>query len=279
MHIIILTTLAMLAFAGNSILCRAAFYHSDIDAASFTSIRLISGALMLFLLARSRRTSNTGSGHWISAFMLFVYAAGFSFAYVKLSASTGALVLFGAVQSTMIGYGVWRGERLNKRQLIGLVIALSGLIVLFMPGLSSPPLVGSVMMLLAGSAWGVYSLRGKDLGDPIWVTAGNFYRSVPFAAILSLIMLKSSSLDTAGFWYASMSGALTSGIGYVVWYAALPALKASTAATLQLSVPVLTALGGVVFLGEAVTLRLAVATFAILGGIALVILDKNVVKV
>ena len=214
----------------------------------------------------------------MSAFMLFVYAAGFSFAYVKLSAATGALILFGAVQATMIGYGVWRGERLNKLQLKGLVIAFGGLIVLLMPGLSSPPLFGSVMMLLAGSAWGVYSLRGKDLGDPIWVTAGNFSRSVLFAVILSIIMLKSNSLDNAGFWCAAMSGALTSGIGYVIWYAALPALKATTAATLQLSVPVLTALGGVVFLGEAVTPRLAVASVAILGGIAMVILDKNVVK-
>lgn len=268
----------MVAFAGNSILCRAAFNHSNIDAASFTSIRLISGSLMLFVLARSRCPSYTGVGNWMSAFMLFLYAAGFSYAYVKLSASTGALVLFGAVQATMIGYGVWRGERINKLQLIGLVVAFGGLFVLLLPGLSSPSLLGSVMMLLAGSAWGVYSLRGKGMGDPICVTAGNFCRSIPLAVILSLMMLKSSSLDNAGFWYAATSGALTSGVGYVIWYAALPALMATTAATVQLCVPVLTALGGVVFLGETVTLRLAVASVAILGGIALVILGKNVVK-
>jgi drug/metabolite transporter (DMT)-like permease len=268
----------MLAFAANSIICRAAFNHSTIDAANFTSIRLISGALMLFLLARSRHKPHTAKGNWMSAFILFVYAAGFSFAYVKLSAATGALLLFGAVQATMIGYGVWRGERLNKLQVTGVAVAFCGLIILLLPGFSSPPLFGAVMMVFAGSAWGVYSLRAKDMGDPIWVTAGNFSRSIPFSVILSLIMIKSSSLDNAGLWYAATSGALTSGVGYVIWYAALPALKATTAATVQLSVPVLTALGGVVFLSETVTLRLAVASITILGGIALVILDKNIIK-
>lgn len=278
MRIIILTTLAILAFAGNSILCRAAFNYSSIDAASFTSIRLVAGALMLWLLARSRRKPRSGAGSWASAFMLFVYAAGFSFAYVKLSAATGALLLFGAVQVTMIGYGIWRGERLNKLQFTGLVLAFGGIVGLLLPGLSSPPLLGALLMLTAGVAWGVYSLRGKDMGDPTWVTAGNFSRTVPFAAILSLMMLDISSLDNVGFLYVATTGALTSGIGYVIWYAALPLLKSTTAATVQLSVPVITALGGVVFLGETITLRLAVASIAVMGGVAMVVLDKNTLK-
>lgn len=275
LHIIILTTLAILAFAGNSILCRAAFNHSNIDAASFTAIRLLAGALSLWMIAGSRRKPYSAAGSWRSAFVLFVYAAGFSFAYVQLTAATGALLLFGAVQTTMIGYGLLKGERLNNRQLAGLVLAFAGLTGLLMPGLSSPPLAGAVLMLTAGAAWGVYSLRGRVMGDPIRVTASNFSRAVPFAAMLSLMMLDSSSLDTVGFWYAATSGALTSGIGYVIWYTALPAIKATTAATVQLSVPIITALGGIAFLGEPITLRLAIASIAVMGGIAMAILDKN----
>ena len=233
---------------------------------------------MLWLIARSKRKPHAGAGNWTSAFVLFVYAAGFSFAYVKLSAATGALLLFGAVQATMIGYGIWRGERLNNLQFIGLILAFGGIVGLLLPGLSSPPLLGAVLMLTAGVAWGVYSLRGKDMGDPTSVTASNFFRTVPFAAILSFMMLDSSSLDNVGFLYAATSGALTSGIGYVIWYTALPALKSTTAATVQLSVPVITALGGVAFLGEPITLRLAVASIAVMGGIAMVILDKNTLK-
>jgi len=274
-RIIALTSLAMIAFAGNSLLCRAALNHTSIDAASFTTIRLISGAVMLWLVVRMRRGTYADEGGWLSAFALFAYAAGFSFAYVSLPAATGALLLFGAVQATMIGYGVWAGERLLKLQLIGLVLALGGLVGLLLPGLSAPPLYGSVLMLGAGVAWGVYSLRGKGAGDPTRVTAGNFLRAVPIAVALSILMLNGSSLDTAGFWYAVSSGALASGIGYAIWYTALPALKATSAATVQLSVPVIAALGGIVFLGESITLRLVLASVAILGGIALVILVKQ----
>jgi drug/metabolite transporter (DMT)-like permease len=272
---IILTMLAMIAFAGNSLLCRAALKHTTIDAASFTTIRLISGAMMLWLVVRISRGTRTGTGNWPSALALFAYAAGFSFAYVSLPAATGALLLFGAVQATMIGHGIWAGERLLKLQLAGLLLALTGLVGLLLPGLSAPPVIGSLLMLGAGVAWGVYSLRGRGAGDPIGVTAGNFLRAVPVAAALSVLLVDRASLDSAGFWYAVASGALASGIGYSIWYTALPALKAAKAATVQLSVPVIAAAGGIVFLGEPLTLRLALSSAAILGGIALVILEKQ----
>ncbi len=272
---IALTSLSMIAFAGNSLLCRIALKHTSIDAASFTAIRLISGAAMLWLVVRMRRGTHGSKGNWPSAFALFLYAAGFSLAYVNLSAASGALLLFGAVQTTMIGYGIYAGERLQKLQLAGLILALGGLAGLLLPGLSAPPLYGSVLMLGAGVAWGIYSLRGSSAGDPTVVTAGNFLRAVPFSAVLSVLMLHGASLNTAGIWYAVLSGALTSGIGYAIWYTALPALKATHAATIQLSVPVIAALGGIVFLEEPLTLRLILASIAILGGIALVILDKQ----
>ena len=277
-HTITLTSLAMIAFSGNSLLCRAALQHTSIDAASFTTIRLISGALMLWLIVRVSRGTYRVGGGWLSAFALFSYAAGFSFAYMSLSAATGALLLFGAVQATMIGYGVWMGERLLKLQLVGLVLALGGLAGLLLPGLSAPPLYGSVLMLGAGVAWGIYSLRGKSGGDPTLVTAGNFLRAVPIAAALSISTLNISSLDAAGFGYAVASGALASGIGYAIWYTVLPSLKATYAATVQLSVPVIAALGGIVILSEPITLRLVLASVAILGGIALVILEKRHAK-
>jgi drug/metabolite transporter (DMT)-like permease len=265
----------MIAFAGNSLLCRAALKHTAIDAASFTTIRLASGAVMLWLIVRMRRDAPSGRGNWLSAFSLFVYAAGFSFAYVSLPAATGALLLFGAVQATMISHGIWRGERLLGLQVVGLLLALVGLVGLLLPGLSAPPLYGSVLMLAAGVAWGVYSLRGKGSGDPARVTAGNFLRSVPIAAALSILMLHGTSPDMAGFWYAVASGALASGVGYAVWYTALPLLKSTHAATVQLSVPVIAALGGILVLGEPVTLRLLLASMAVLGGIALVILERD----
>lgn len=271
-----LTSLAMIAFAGNSLFCRAALKHTAIDAASFTTIRLLSGALMLWLLVRVSRGARSGRGNWCSAFALFAYAAAFSFAYVSLPAATGALLLFGAVQATMIGRGIWAGERLLRLQIAGLAIALSGLIGLLLPGLSAPPLYGSLLMLGAGLAWGVYSLRGKAEGDPLCVTAGNFLRAAPIAVVLSLVlMFNKASLDTTGVLYALASGALASAIGYAIWYTVLPALKATKAAVVQLSVPVIAGLGGIVFLGEPVTLRLAAASAAILGGIALVILERR----
>jgi drug/metabolite transporter (DMT)-like permease len=271
---ILLTSLAMLAFASNSLLCRIALKYTGIDAASFTTIRVISGAIMLWLLVKIRRGTQTGGGNWMSAFALFVYAAGFSFAYMSLPAATGALLLFGAVQVTMIGYGVWSGERLRGLQLVGLTFAFGGLVGLLLPGLSAPPLYGSILMLGAGAAWGIYSLRGRGAGDPTRVTAGNFMRAVPMAAAMSILMLDRTSVNNMGFWYAIASGALASGIGYTIWYTALPGLKATNAATVQLSVPVIAALGGIIFLGELISIRLILASIAILGGIAMVILEK-----
>jgi drug/metabolite transporter (DMT)-like permease len=276
LRILVLTALAMTAFAGNSLLCRLALKDTAIDAASFTTVRLLSGALMLWLVVRLRGGgARAGAGNWLSALALFTYAAGFSFAYITLPAATGALLLFGAVQATMIGHGLWRGERLRPAQSVGLVLALGGLVGLLLPGLSAPPLFGASMMLGAGIAWGVYSLRGRVPGDATRVTAGNFMRAVPIAAALSGLMAGNMSLDRAGLLYAVASGALASGLGYAIWYTALPALKATKAATVQLSVPVLATIGGIAFLGEAVSLRLAAASIAILGGIALVILEKR----
>jgi len=270
-----LVALAMIAFAGNSILCRIALKHTAIDAATFTTVRLLSGAIMLWLVVRIRGGERSGAGNWLSALALFVYAAGFSYAYLSLSAGSGALLLFGAVQATMIGHGLWRGERMRWQQAAGLVIALGGLVGLVLPGLSAPPLLGSTLMLGAGVAWGAYSLRGRGTGDATRVTAGNFLRAVPIAAALSLFTLADARPDLAGLAYAVASGALASGLGYSLWYTVLPSLKATNAATVQLSVPVIAATGGVFILGEAVTLRLALASVAILGGIALVILEKR----
>ena len=268
----------MTAFAGNSLLCRLALKDTSIDAASFTSIRIISGALVLWLIVRMRGGTHSVSGSWFSALALFLYAGGFSFAYVSLPAGTGALLLFGAVQITMIGYGLWAGERLQKRQAAGFMFAFGGLIGLLLPGLSAPPLQGSVLMLGAGVAWGVYSLRGTSSGDATRITAGNFLRAVPFAGALSLAMLPWASLESSGIWYAISSGALASGLGYAIWYTVLKELRTTSAATVQLSVPVIAAVGGIVFLGEHLTARLLITSAAILGGIALVIFDKRHAK-
>jgi len=287
MRTVLLVTVAMLAFASNSLLCRMALKHTTIDPASFTSVRLLTGACMLWLVVRledgPRGVGKTGvweAGNWWSASALFVYAAAFSFAYLSMSAATGALLLFGSVQATMIGYGVFKGERLRTPQLAGLTLALAGLVALMLPGLASPSLSSAMSMVAAGVAWGVYSLRGKlvkskGASGATQVTAGNFLRAVPMALGLSLLMLSHWEYDKTGLLLAVVSGALASGLGYAVWYHALPALKATQAATVQLSVPVIAALGGVLMLGEVITLPLVLASSAILGGIALVILEKK----
>lgn len=273
-----MTLLAMLAFACNSLLCRLALQHTGIDPASFASIRIISGALMLWIIMQLRGGTHGAAGSWWSALALFAYATSFSYAYVSLSVATGALLLIGAVQATMIGYALWTGERLKLRQSAGLVCAFGGIAGLLLPGVSAPAPLGSALMLAAGIAWGIYSLRGKGTGDPASVTTGNFLRAAPMAAGLAAVTLHWNSLDTAGFWYALTSGAVASGLGYVIWYTALRGLRATTAATVQLSVPVIAALGGVFLLGEAITWRLLIASVAILGGIALVVIDGQAVK-
>ena len=275
MRTFILTVLAMLAFAGNSLLCRMALALSRLDAATFTNVRLAAGALILALLVSVKGKAPINKGNWLSALALFVYAAGFSFAYLTLATGTGALLLFGAVQVTMIGLGILKGERLCTWQIAGFTLAFSGLVGLLLPGLSAPPLQGSLLMLLAGVAWGVYSLRGKSAGDPLQVTAGNFLRAALLSAVLLVFIPRDSAANIAGLGYAVASGALTSGLGYALWYSVLPALTAANAASVQLSVPVLAALGGVIFLGEPITPRLTLASAAVLGGIALVILKKK----
>jgi drug/metabolite transporter (DMT)-like permease len=262
----------MIPLAANSWLCRIALRDTGIDAASFTSIRLVAGALMLWLLVQLGRKTHAGSGSWPSAFALFGYAVLFSYAYLSLTAATGALLLFGAVQVTMIGHGLWRGERLRDWQLFGAILAFGGLVGLLLPGLTAPPLAGAMLMIGAGISWGIYSLRGRGAGDPTRVTAGNFIRTIPITALLSLVMIGGASIDAAGFLYAAASGALTSALGYVLWYSVLPMLQATGAATVQLSVPVIVAIGGVLLLGEPITLLLVLASVATLGGIWLVLM-------
>jgi drug/metabolite transporter (DMT)-like permease len=260
----------MVAFASNSLLCRVALKQTNIHPANFTCVRLIAGTITLWLILRMRRTPTAG-GNWLSALALFVYAAGFSFAYVSLPAATGALLLFGAVQVTMISFGVWGGEQFVSKQVIGFLMAFGGLVGLLLPGVSAPPLLGAMLMLSAGIAWGIYSLRGKGAGDPTQVTAGNFLRSVPFAIVLCLLTTNKSAWDVTGIFYAIVSGALASGIGYAIWYSVIPRLQASQAATIQLCVPVIATLGGIILLGEPVTWRFVIASVFVLGGIALVI--------
>ena len=262
--------LALLAFAGNSLLCRVALRSTGIDAATFTTIRLAAGALILGALVHGRGDGGRG-GSWAGASALFTYAAAFSLAYLRLSAGTGALLLFGAVQASMLGWGLLRGERLTMRQAAGLSLAVGGLAALLLPGASAPPVSSALLMMAAGTAWGAYSLLGRGAGDPLRATAGNFLRALPFTLAFSVLSLRAFAWDAAGVACAIASGALTSGVGYAIWYAALPRLKATHAATVQLAVPVIAALGGILLLGEAPTLRLLLCALAILGGIALVI--------
>lgn len=284
LRVSVFTFLAMIAFAGNSLLCRLALKQTSIDPTSFTSVRLIAGAMVLALLAyrsnRDQASSPSGTtGNWWSAVALFTYAVCFSLAYVGLPTASGALILFGAVQASMILIGIWRGERLHGWQWMGLALACAGLIALMLPGLAAPAWSDALLMLVAGGAWGVYSLRGKNGGNPLRVTAGNFLRCVPLSLLMSAWMVwqmpHQVHLDLTGVLYAIASGALASGVGYAIWYSALPGLPAATAASVQLSVPVIAAVGGIVFLHESLSSRLLVTSVAILGGIALVILGHR----
>ncbi len=265
----------MVAFAANSVLNRLALQTTPVDAATFTAVRLLSGAFTLGLVTLPRNRPVFAAGNWTSAAALFSYAAAFSFAYTVLGTGTGALLLFGVVQLTMLGHGLGRGERFSATQILGLVAALGGLVYLVLPGLSAPPLGPALLMALAGAAWGVYSLRGRGSHDPAAVSAGNFLRTVPLAAALILFVSfwpeVRLQFDGLGIFYAVLAGAVTSGLGYLVWYAALPSLRATTAGAVQLCVPVLAALGGVVLLGEPVTVRLVISSALILGGVALVL--------
>jgi drug/metabolite transporter (DMT)-like permease len=267
----------MLAFAGNSILCRMALADATIDPASFTALRLASGAAMLLLVLSlsHRRKATKGHGSWLSALMLFVYAVCFSYAYVTLSAGAGALILFGFVQATMIGWGLWTGDRPAGLEWLGWAVAVLGLVWLVMPGIEAPPMAGAALMAASGAAWGIYTLRGRGESDPLAATASNFTRSLVFAAALALIAIGNTDVSSRGALLAVLSGAATSGIGYVIWYAALDELTAMQAALVQLSVPAIAAGGGVLLLAEPLTVRLLLSTALVLGGLSLALSRKT----
>ena len=276
LRVILLTTFALVAFAFNSILCRMALRTGEADAAGFTAVRLASGAVALIVISYLFSTGKSlNRGNWISAFFLFAYAICFSFAYLGLTAAAGALILFSAVQFTMIAAALIRGERPHRLEWFGLVVAFGGLVYLVFPGLSSPPLFASVLMAAAGVAWGFYTLRGKGSGDPLGDTTGNFIRSVPMIVIAAVPFFAQINLSTRGIVLAVLSGAIASGVGYTVWYLALKHHTATRAAVLQLAVPVIAAFGGVMLLSEAMSVRLVIASALILGGIAMTIFGRK----
>jgi drug/metabolite transporter (DMT)-like permease len=273
----LITLLAMMAFAGNSLLCRLALRETTIDPTLFYSTRLVSGALVLWLVMAMRQQSKAVEGSWYAALALFIYAAAFAYAYVSLSAGTGALLLFASIQITMILYGLIKGDRLVIIQWLGVMLALGGLIALMLPRVESPPLSSALLMIGAGVAWGAYSLLGRGARNPSAATAGNFIRSVPLAlvALLTAFALGSLRVDNLGLLYALASGAITSGLGYVLWYAVLKHLSVTQAATVQLSAPVITAFAGALLLAEPITSVLVLSTLAILAGVSLVIFTRS----
>lgn len=278
LHTSLYTGLALVAFAANSVLCRLALGEGTIDAASFTTLRIASGALTLLLISawKGNARGTQPGGSWASAGYLLGYAIAFSFAYISLDAGTGALILFGAVQITMISAGLALGERPRALEWIGLTCAIVGLVYLVLPGFAeTPPLAGSVLMAAAGLAWGLYSLRGQLQTDALATTTGNFVRATPAAAVCSVFALASMNLSTTGALLAVASGALASGLGYVVWYAALRGLTATRAATVQLAVPILAALGGATVLSETISGRLVFAAVLVLGGVGVAVTARK----
>ena len=268
---VIYATLALLAFAANSVLCRLALREAAIDPATFTSIRVVSGAVMLLVVMLWTRGNihSAAASSWASSAMLFLYAAPFSFAYTRLNAGTGALILFGAVQVTMLVSAARSGDTLQPLQWLGFVIALAGLVYLVLPGLTAPPPSAAALMAIAGMFWGIYTLRGRGAPDPLAQNTINFVRAIPPVIGVSILAMQQMHVSTRGVALAVVCGALTSGLGYAVWYSALRGLTATRAAVLQLMVPVLAAAGGVAFLMEPVSLRLAVSALLVIGGIAL----------
>ena len=271
----VLTVFALAAFAANSLLCRLALGGDSIDAASFTSIRLSSGALALWMLVKSAGApSPSRAPDRVASGMLFLYAIAFSFAYATLSAGTGALILFGTVQATMLAAALRSGERFTLSAWIGLALAVAGLVYLVLPGATAPPLGGATLMAIAGMAWGCYTLQGRGGGDPLHITAANFVQAVPPALMVNLLFVAQTEVSARGVILAVASGAIASGAGYVVWYTALRNLSATRAAAVQLAVPVMAAFGGVIFLNETLTGRLLVSTTAILAGIGIVLAQR-----
>lgn len=270
-RVIAATGFALLAFAANSVLCRMALRAAHIDPASFMTIRLLAGASTLWLLVRASRGARGLKGDWPSALALLAYAIAFTFAYVGLTAGTGALLLFGAVQVVMIAAGFVGGERIDRVIALGWLLAVAGLLLLLFPGISAPPVRDALLMLIAGIAWGIYSLRGRRSENALADNAGNFTRAVPGTLLISFALWGHHSADGEGIMLAVLSGAIASGLGYAAWYTALPRLGAIAAANAQLSVPVIAALAGVLLFAEPITLRLAAATVLVLGGTALAV--------
>jgi len=277
---IVLTGLALIAFAANSVLCRLALGNEAIDAASFTVIRLLSGSIVLLIIIsttrwNSRNTTRTSTkGSWTSSFMLFIYATAFSYAYISLDTGTGALILFGSVQITMILLSYISGTRLHITEWTGVVIAFAGFIYLILPGVSTPSVIGFMLMTVAGIAWGIYTLKGRSSNSPLNDTAYNFFRTTPLVVLLAISSINNINYSTEGIVLALLSGGITSGIGYTIWYIALGGLSSTQAAVLQLSVPVIAALGGIIFVSETITFRLAISAAMVLGGILIVVLGK-----
>lgn len=274
---LVFTSLALIAFAANSVLCRLALGGKVIDAAGFTSVRLLSGAFVLFCILKLRypKKASPSKGSWPAAFMLFLYAVTFSFAYLTLSTGTGALILFGSVQITMILRSLFSGNRLLPIEWMGVIVAFSGIVYLALPGVTAPSFSGFSLMTAAGIAWGLYTLKGRGSKDPLSDTTYNFLRSVPFVMMLGLLFFKDVHISARGILLAVMSGGITSGIGYTLWYTALRKISATQAAVVQLSVPVIAGFGGVVFVSEQISLRLTLSALLTLGGILMVILGRN----
>jgi drug/metabolite transporter (DMT)-like permease len=262
----------MVAFAANSLLCRGALRTDAIDAASFTLVRLASGALVLSLLVRLRSAPASAPRNLPSAVALFAYAIAFSIAYLKLPTGTGALVLFGSVQTTMIAAGIRAGERPRPLVWVAILVALAGLVGLTFPGLGAPEPIGALLMAIAGIAWGIYSLRGRGSPDPLAATATNFVFSLPLAVLAFVAGAAfGPHASMRGILLAAASGAIASGVGYSIWYTALRGLTATRAAVIQLSVPVIASAGGVLLFGESISTRLVLSTVAIIGGVAFVV--------
>ncbi len=279
MKTILITAFALTAFAGNSILCRLALGDATIDAASFTSIRLLSGIIVLFIILQltqgKKENLERTKGSWKAGLMLFIYAIGFSYAYISLETGTGALILFASVQITMIGLSIIKGNKLFLIEWVGIAIAFAGFTYLMLPGVAAPSFYGFVFMTAAGMAWGVYTLAGKGSKNPLADTAHNFFKTLPLVVVLVLATFLKSHLSSEGIILAILSGGLTSGIGYTIWYMALGGLSPIQAAILQLLVPVIAAAGGILFSAEVLSLRLVMSAMLILGGILIVILGKH----
>ncbi len=277
LKIFLLTSLALIAFAANSVLCRLALGPSKIDPASFTIIRLLSGAIVLFIILKvfTKNQRSTNKGSWSASFMLFFYAVTFSFAYISLETGTGALILFGAVQISIIFISLLSGNRLHGSEWIGVLVAFFGFVYLILPGLTSPSVIGFVLMTIAGIAWGIYTLKGRSSENPLMDTTYNFLRTIPLVLLLALWALPHVAYSFEGILLAAVSGGIASGMGYTIWYQALGGLSATEAAVVQLFVPIIAALGGVIFVNEPITLRLTLAALLILGGILVVVVGRT----